>query len=908
MSMTIKAKSFTCAMLIMLVLVATGILSHRYKATSNRMMNFILNLDEIMHSAHAIEVASLTGNLDPDVLDEHARKLPKLFQQLQDNFQSANASVVLTDLEISIIRFVRAANLSLPGNTLEQPLLKQLHNETNKIEQAAMGLRQATQNEIYSLRMRADGLFDFIFLFLLVGTVIAFIAIHRLFIYPILSLSRLINEVKEGVREEIPPANSNDEIGLLVDFTRETISGLRKQGKELQISRQQLQSNLQRQVAISRILNVSVISETLDELLNGTLEIILSLDWLKVQQKGGIFLVDQLDSRSLVLKSAVNFSPPILDLCARVPFGRCLCGRVAEARQTIHVTDIDSRHENRYEAMEPHGHYCVPIILGSELLGVMTFYLAPGQDKNPEEVGFLADVATILAENLARRRLAEQQKLISAAVDQAGEGVLITDIHGHIQYANPCMTQLTGYSVSELIGRKPNLFKSGKQDALFYRQMKETILSGANWEGGIINKRKDGSLFQERMVIIPVKDRAGTISNFVAIKRDITKEKALESQLVQAQKMESVGRLAGGVAHDFNNILSVIIGYSEMILDELPANSAIAEKAEIIHEIAHKAVTLTRQLLAFSRKQLLEMQILNPQDLVENMMKMLGRMIGEDIKLENRFNGSATMVRADPSQIEQVLMNLVINARDAMPRGGRLLIETVDVEFGAGVTSYHESVKPGRYSMIAISDTGVGMDQATQERIFEPFFTTKEDDKGTGLGLATVYGIVKQHNGYINVFSEPGGGATFKIYLPVVDHECSQADKQKIMPKPVGDETILVVEDDPAIGVLVIEVLQPLGYRLLTAANGKEALEISRNFAEDIPMLLTDVIMPGMNGRELAEALKKDRPTVKVIFMSGYTDDVISQCGILDGGVNFIQKPLSPNTLAVKIREVLDSA
>jgi len=660
-------------------------------------------------------------------------------------------------------------------------------------------------------------------------------------------------------------------------------------------------------VAISRILNLLVISETKDELLAGTLDVILSLDWLRVQKKGGIFLVDQFDSQSLVLQTSVNFSQSVLGRCSKVPFGRCLCGRAAATRDIIHGTESDPRHEYRHKDMTPHGHYCVPILFGSELMGVMVFYLASGQAENPEETRFLADVATILAEALARRQLVEQQKLISAAVDQAGEGVLITDIKGNIQYANPCMSQLTGYSVPELIGKKPSLFKSGKQDASFYSQMKETILSGENWEGVIINKRKDGSLYQEMMVVIPIKDKVGTISNFVAIKRDITKEKALELQLIQAQKMESVGRLASGVAHDFNNILSVIIGYSEMILDEHPADSSMVEKMEIISEFTHKAVSLTRQLLAFSRNQVLEMKTVNLNDLAENMTKMLARVIGEDIELVCKFKDSARGGLADPSQLEQVLMNLAINARDAMPKGGRLLIETSEIEFGTGVISYHEKVTPGLYSMIAISDTGVGIDSETQERIFEPFFTTKEEEKGTGLGLATVYGIVKQHNGYIYVYSEPGHGTTFKIYLPLAASDDAQADKQKSRHKPGGTETMLIVEDEHSIRELVVKVLQPLGYNLLTAADGKEALRISADFEGDIPLLLTDVIMPGLNGREVAEAIEKDRPDTKILFMSGYTDDIISSYGVLDPGVNFIQKPLAPITLAVKIREVLDA-
>lgn len=905
--MTLKAKSFVCAVLIMLVLAVTGILAHKYKATSNNLMNFIIILDEIMHSAHELEIAALTGNVDLDILDESTKEIPMLFQQIQDNFQSANVTVTLTDLGISIIRFVRSANQALPGKTLEQPLLEQLHNERIKIEQAAKSLKKVGLNEIDSLQTAAESLFDLIFLLLITGTFVVLLAIHRMFIYPILSLTRQINEVREGVREEISPATSLNEIGQLTDFTRVTITSLAAQGNELLHSRQRLQLNLQRQVAISRILNLSVISESMDELLTGILEVILSLDVLKVQNKGGIFLVDQMAPQSLVLKSSVNFPQPVLAMCSKVPFNRCLCGRAAVLQKIIHGTESDPRHENRHKDMTPHGHYCVPILFGSELMGVMVFYLDPGQDTNPEETRFLADVATILAEALARRRLFEQQKLISAAVDQAGEGVLITDIKGNIKYANPCMTQLTGYCVSELIGSKPNLLKSGKQDASFYRRMKETIQSGENWEGTIVNKRKDGSLYQEKMIITPVKDKAGTISNFVAIKRDITKEKALESQLVQAQKMESVGRLASGVAHDFNNILSVIIGYSEILIDEFHDDNLIAEYVGIINEFSNKAVALTRQLMAFSRKQVLEMQEVNLNSLIENTTKILGRIIEEDIELEYRINSPTMSVHADPAQLEQVLMNLVVNARDAMDKGGRLLIETADVEFGAGVISYHEEVKPGRYTMVAVSDTGLGMTQETQKNIFEPFFTTKEKDKGTGLGLATVYGIVKQHNGYIYVYSELGSGTTFKIYLPAFHGEQTQKEERATIDKPFGAETVLIVEDEPFLLELIVDMLQPLGYKLLGAVNGTEALKINTDYAGDIALLLTDVIMPGMNGREVAETMTKDRPDMKVIYMSGYSDDIIAHCGVLDAGVNFIQKPLAPSALAVRIREVLDA-
>jgi len=325
----------------------------------------------------------------------------------------------------------------------------------------------------------------------------------------------------------------------------------------------------------------------------------------------------------------------------------------------------------------------------------------------------------------------------------------------------------------------------------------------------------------------------------------------------------------------------------------------------LIRESGEKAAALTRQLLAFSRKQVLEMQVVNVNSLIENMTKMLGRIIGEDIELEFKINTSIKKIFADPSQLEQVLMNLAINARDVMPRGGRFMIETTDIEFGDEIVSYHEEVKPGRYTMVAISDTGYGMTPEIRERIFEPFFTTKEKGKGTGLGLATVYGIVKQHNGYIYVYSEQGKGTTFKIYFPAMHGELKQAVEETDVHKPKGTETVLVVEDEPFLRKYLVDVLEPLGYKLLAAANGEEALDIGTDFVGDIHVLLTDVVLPGINGRELADKMSKNKSNMKVIFMSGYTDDVIAQHGVLEAGVNFLQKPVDSRKLAIKIREVL---
>jgi PAS domain S-box-containing protein len=391
----------------------------------------------------------------------------------------------------------------------------------------------------------------------------------------------------------------------------------------------------------------------------------------------------------------------------------------------------------------------------------------------------------------------------------------------------------------------------------------------------------------------------------IAVTLDITERKKLEEQLRQSQKMESIGRLAGGVAHDFNNLLSAIIGYSELTLDNMTDDNPLREHIKTVLDAGVKAETLTNQLLAFSRKQVLEMKVVNLNTIVENMAKILRRVIGEDIVLELYAKPTLRNVRVDPVQIEQILMNLAVNARDAMPSGGHLIIEIDDAELDEKYARMQEGVKPGFYVMIAVTDTGKGISREVQEKIFEPFFSTK-GIMGTGLGLSTVYGIIKQHNGNIFVYSELNKGTTFKIYFPVTKEEAEEEEAKDKPARVHGTETVLVVDDEPFICKLVMDSLQPLGYSVMEASSGEEALQISRTTGREIDLLLTDVIMTGMNGKELADAIMKDRPSIKVIFMSGYTNDTIVHQGILYPGENFIHKPLTHKKLMSKLRDVLD--
>ncbi len=390
---------------------------------------------------------------------------------------------------------------------------------------------------------------------------------------------------------------------------------------------------------------------------------------------------------------------------------------------------------------------------------------------------------------------------------------------------------------------------------------------------------------------------------------EIAERKRLEEQLLQAQKMETIGRLAGGIAHDFNNLLTAIIGYSSILLRHCSQDHPLRAEIEEIEKAGQRAAALTSQLLSFSRKQVLQPRVVDLNSVVTNLERMLRRLIGEDVELVTVLKPELGRVRVDPGQIEQVIMNLAVNARDAMPAGGKLTIETDNVELDEHYAREHVSVRPGPYVMLAVSDTGCGMDKETQAHIFEPFFTTKERGKGTGLGLATVYGIVKQSGGNIWVYSEPGQGTTFKLYFPCVAGQAEMlTQKTESVSQLRGTETILLVEDDQQVQSLAARVLREQGYKVLETSNGKEALHLAAHYLAEIHLVLTDVVMPGMSGRVLVDHLKSLRPELRVLYLSGYTDDTIVHHRVLDPGASFLQKPFTPQGLARKVREVLGEA
>lgn len=515
---------------------------------------------------------------------------------------------------------------------------------------------------------------------------------------------------------------------------------------------------------------------------------------------------------------------------------------------------------------------------------------------------------------IRQQKEAELHK-VSMAVEQAGEMVMIADRYGAIQYVNPAFTAVSGYSREEVVGKNPRLLKSGMQDREFYQELWGTITKGRIWKGRLVNKRKDGTLYTEEATISPVKDATGRLLNYVAVKRDITEflrteeERAkLQEQLQHSQKMESIGILAGGVAHDFNNLLTTIIGNVQLVLGELEKKDPHVEDLKEIRKAGERATALTCQLLTFSRRETRSPELLDLNKGLEEMEKMLRRLIREDIDLKIMPCPDLWPVYMDPNQADQIIINLVVNARDAMPDGGTLTVETANTELDRAYFIKHGvDNKPGPYVMLAVTDTGIGMDEAVQKKMFEPFFTTKERGTGTGLGLSTVYGTVKQNGGYIWSYSEPGQGTAMTVYLPRAEEGIEPGQRDDVQAVGLtGEETVLIVEDNDSVRKMAVKSLSKYGYRVLEAVGGKKAMEICRQFKGAIHLLITDVVMPGMNGKELSERLRSERPDIKVLFMSGYTQDIILQKGILSPAIHYIQKPFSGQTLARKVRESIE--
>jgi PAS domain S-box-containing protein len=560
----------------------------------------------------------------------------------------------------------------------------------------------------------------------------------------------------------------------------------------------------------------------------------------------------------------------------------------------------------------------LPLVVEGKPIGALTVYGGVVNAFGAIEVELLqhlADDMSFKLEVIGReeiRRAAEAERdRLAAVVEQAGESVVITERDGRIVYTNPAFTRLTGFTRDEALGRNMGFLASESQTTEEAAAISGTIAESASWTGSVHGRRKDGQDVDLNLVISPRVDESGELVGSIIIGRDVSREKSLEAQLRQSQKMEAVGRLAGGVAHDFNNLLTAISGYAEMLSTDLgPEDPRTLDVAEI-QRAAGRATQLTRQLLAFSRRQVLSPRPLDPQTVVADLAPMLRRLIGEDIELVVDVGSGVGPIMADPSQLDQVLVNLALNARDAMPTGGRLVIEAREIELDEAFAVSHLGARPGRYVVLRVRDTGTGMTPAVLQHAFEPFFTTKGPGKGTGLGLATVLGIVEQSNGYVDVDTEPDGGSTFRVFLPKVAQapaQASQAEATVVPETGRGTATILVVEDEEPVRSLACRILRMAGYTVLEAGSGEEALELEARYVGPIDLLFTDVILSGMSGHEVANVLKGRRPSMPVMYASGYNEERVLAQGVLESGVSYMPKPYGRTELLSRVRALVGDA
>ncbi len=503
-----------------------------------------------------------------------------------------------------------------------------------------------------------------------------------------------------------------------------------------------------------------------------------------------------------------------------------------------------------------------------------------------------------------------QRQRLGAAIEQADEVVMITDPSGCIQYVNPAFEQVTGYKAADVLGKNPSILKSGEMSDAIYAEIWQTITKGHSWRGRLINRKKNGVTYEEDAVISPVVNPSGKIVNYVAVKRDVTRQVELEHQLMQSQKMEAVGQLAGGVAHDFNNLLMVILNSALFLQEETQPDTEARGLVDDILNAANQASGLTRQLLAFSRRQMLTPKDIDLNSIVSELQKMLKRLLHENIEICVQMMPEPCPVRVDRGQIEQVLVNLAVNARDAMPDGGTLFLDVqcrdLDVNW-AYVHSAGESFTPGRYAVLTVSDTGCGMTAAQVSRIFEPFYTTKPAGQGTGLGLSTVYGIISQHGGRVSVYSHPGHGTTFHVYLPSTrGGPEAEEEEASTVEMPSGTEKILLVEDAPAVRQVTERILRNLGYQTASAACGEDALTLIQHAGRMYDLVLTDIMMPGIDGCELAERVRQEFSDVKILFMSGYPQPLLESKGGKGNLGRVLSKPFSAQELAAAVRDALD--
>jgi len=889
-------------------------------------------------SGQIIEAESMLHNSlmmeDPPDIEAAKRVIEDVTRDMQlirEDVLTRDEFHKLAGVKMSFIRIGRVLMTDRPLAELE---LRQIHTELLKIGESIKEFRGSFRPRMEREAASKGKVVTSIYLLTGLGLFLLFAGLYRYFIGPILYLGSQVAAVRDGKTENITVYKRRDEIGSLSEFTHQTL-------KELYKSNEALSRRLELQHAMSEVLKVAQQSKDIDVFLKEALDIILSLRWLNVMNKGGIYLVDETDPERFLLKAEKNYLEQQKKACSRFLIGECICGMAAKRGEVIYKASVDADHVITYEDMQPHGHYCVPIKHEDRVLGVINLYLAEGYAKNELDIDFLRNISMIISDVLVLKKLSEREHLITMAIEESGESVIIADRGGYIEYVNPAYERITGFSKEDVM--RESLLTNIKCG--LGEDVCSIVKSGSLWSGTFKGKRMDGRDYFEYLSVLPVKDEKGEVAKYVYIGRDITRERSLEEQLIQSQKMEVIGKFAGGIAHDFNNILTAIKGYGEFLMDEMKEGDPLRSYVEEIRLSTDRAANLTKSLLTFSRRQPMALRPVNLNEVIRGVEKLLLRLIGEDIQLRTLLTppgfssgiitppspGSVRptvgsylkrgwpkaggvisegegelAIMADAGQMEQVLMNLATNARDAMPEGGTLTIETGVVTIDEEYVRDHIFAKSGSHAVLSVSDTGAGMDEETRQKIFEPFFTTKGVGKGTGLGLSIVYGIIKQHDGNINVYSEPGIGTTFKIFLPLIKAAVEEIKPVETLTPGRGTETVLLAEDDTAVRKLIKEALLKYGYSVMEAEDGEEAVRFFAENKDKIDILLFDIMMPKMKGTEAYEEILKIRPEIKVLFMSGYTEEVIYREGVLDKGLSFISKPVSPHEILIKIRKVLD--
>lgn len=715
---------------------------------------------------------------------------------------------------------------------------------------------------------------------------------------------------------------NGDPVYIQVSATKITFQGeaialaVLRDNTEFRQAEEELKWNYVTQNIINTLLRLSMDDALLEKILDKAIDPIFSIPGLLPESTGAIFLVED-QPGVLVMKTQRGLPNPLQEICSRVPFGRCICGRAAQQREIIFADRLDQRHEICLREMIPHGHYCVPISFSGKVLGVINLYIPEGQPRDQKTEGLLTVIAQTLGGIIIRKQaedaFQEREERFRTLFDLAADCIFILDpsTEGEpvIIDANRAAHTMHGYEEGELAGKQVS-FLTTPESKLEILAQKAILMSGEPLTAISDHVRKDGTFFpvefSARLIQIKGRPYIQAIGRDITAQRLALEEKArLESQLLQSQKMEAIGTLAGGIAHDFNNILTALIGYGNLLQMNLEKGTPLRSYADQILSSSEKAASLTRSLLAFSRKQPLALKPVKLNDILAGTEKLLRRLLSEDILFTMDLSADDTIIMGDSTQIDQILFNLATNARDAMPSGGSLTIETKRLAIDKTFVDVFGYGKPGLFVLLSISDTGFGMDENTKGKIFDPFFTTKEVGKGTGMGLSTVYGIVKQHNGYINVYSEPKVGTVFHVYFPAVS---SPMEEEKPFPSYIrfGKETILVAEDNDEVRNLIRRLLAQYGYTVIEAIDGEDAIEKWR-IAGEMDLMILDLIMPKKNGKEVYDEIKKTNPHTKVLFISGYARDIIIDKGLGEKEVDFLSKPLLPNVLLKRVGEMLDT-